>query len=156
DGPASLVRFLPRLQAHGYRIDRLPKDSKELIDWMQARGRNFAPWAQGDLEKLADQPGAVLVPVERYLQWYQSKLDSEQRAAVEAKCGPPRGRFMVVQRNSKPFIVIPAIQLGNVLLAPQPERAETMDDKVLHSREIPPPHSYLAFHWWLQEEYRPH
>lgn len=59
---------------------------------------------------------------------------------------------MVVERHGEKYFVIPRLMMGNVMLAPQPERGETMDEKLLHSRDIPPPHNYLAFYWWLQEE----
>jgi cobaltochelatase CobN len=44
--------------------------------------------------------------------------------------------------------------LGNVILLPQPERGEKQDDKLLHTRDTPPPHNYLAFYWWLEEEFK--
>ncbi|MDE2367712.1 MAG: cobaltochelatase subunit CobN [Burkholderiales bacterium] len=155
DGPESLLRFLPRLKQRGYRVDPLPQTAHELIDWMKARGRNYGPWAQGDLERLADAPGTVLIPLPEYLAWYRSKLDAAQRAAVEARFGPPPGRYMVVKRHGVEQIVLPSVRLGNVILMPQPLRGQVEDEQVLHAKDIPPPHNYLAFHWWLQEDYKP-
>lgn len=156
DAPESLVQFLPRMKSAGYKVDPLPKKPDELLGWMKERGRNFGPWAQGELERLADQPGVVLVPVDRYRQWYEKHLDAAQRKAVEAKFGPPPGRFMVVRRKGAEHIVIPAIALGNVVLTPQPQRGRAEDERLLHSKDLPPPHNYLAFHWWLNEEFKPH
>ena len=52
------------------------------------------------------------------------------------------------------MIVLPKIDLGHVILMPQPARGPDEDEKLLHSRDIPPPHQYLAMYWWLQEEFK--
>lgn len=152
DGPESLVRFLPRMRERGYALSNMPATSEELISRMRAGGHNLAPWMRGELEEMADSSNAVLIPLSRYQQWFDQKLSPANRQAVINAFGPPPGRIMVVQRNGQPCIVIPHIDLGNVMLLPQPERGETMDEKLLHSRDVPPPHHYLAFYWWLQEE----
>ena len=61
---------------------------------------------------------------------------------------------MVVTRNGEKQIVLPRIDLGNVILTPQPERGEKQDEALLHSRDVPPPHDYLAFYWWLDQEFK--
>jgi cobaltochelatase CobN len=152
DGPESLVRFLPRMKERGYAVTNLPQTSEELIARMRASGHNLAPWMQGELEEMVDSGQTVLIPLSRYRQWFDQKLSPSNRQAVINAFGPPPGRIMVVQRNGQPCIVIPRIDLGNVVLLPQPERGETMDEKLLHSRDVPPPHNYLAFYWWLQED----
>jgi len=152
DGPESLVRFLPRLQQRGFTVTKLPKDVDELVGWMRKDGHLLAPWMQGELEALVDSGSPVLIPLSRYQQWFEQKLSPANQKAVIDAFGPPPGRIMVVERQGEKCIVIPRIELGNVLLAPQPERGETMDDKLLHSRDVPPPHNYLAFYWWLEEE----
>lgn len=145
------MRFLPRLQQAGYQVKDLPASAAELISTMKKRGRNLGPWVQGDLEKLADEGNPVLIPLSTYQRWFQEKLNEAGRKAVVEKFGPPPGRLMVVKRNGEPHLVIPRIDLGNVILTPQPERGEKQDDKLLHSRDVPPPHNYLAFYWWLEE-----
>jgi cobaltochelatase CobN len=154
DGPESLFRFLPRLKSEGYDINNLPSSTKELLEWSMKRGKNIGPWAQGDLEALADQPGAVLVPLNQYEEWFNSKLSEKNKQEVIKNFGVPPGKFMVVTRNEKQFLVVPAVQFGNVIIAPQPERGEKQDEKLLHSRDVPPPHNYLAFYWWLQESFK--
>ncbi|MFH0880768.1 MAG: cobaltochelatase subunit CobN, partial [Lentisphaerota bacterium] len=55
------------------------------------------------------------------------------------------------------FIVIPRVDLGNVILLPQPLRGEaqmvTALDTQTHDKLTPPPHNYLATYFWLQEEF---
>lgn len=154
DGPESFIRFLPRLQAEGYVLQNLPSTAADLIATLKKQGRNLGPWVQGDLEKLADEGDPVLIPLSTYRRWFDTRLTEAARQAVIEKFGPPPGRLMVVKRNGEPHIVIPRIQLGNVILTPQPERGEKQDDKLLHSRDVPPPHNYLAFYWWLEEGYQ--
>ena len=152
DAPESLLRFLPALQAAGYHLDHLPANAAELVAAMKLRGRNIGPWAPGDLEKLVDDGHPVLIPLATYRRWFEEKLSPENRQAVIAKFGPPPGRIMVVTRNGEPQIVLPRLAFGNLILAPQPERGEKQDENLLHSRDVPPPHNYLAFYWWLGEQ----
>ncbi len=154
NGPESLVRFLPRMKDRGFDVQNAPATAKELIALIQDRGRNLGPWAQGEVEAAADKPGAVLVPLDTYLKWFNSKIPESLRQQVIQRHGLPPGRLMVVTRNGQPHILIPTIRMGNILLTPQPERGEKMDEALLHSRDVPPPHNYLAFYWWLQEEFK--
>jgi cobaltochelatase CobN len=154
DGPESLVRFLPEMEKAGYGVENRPVTSADLIDRIRLGGRNLGPWAQGDLERQADRGDPVLIPLETYTRWFEEKLTPALRQAVIDKHGPPPGKLMVVTRNGQPHIVLPRVKLGNIILMPQPERAEKQDDKLLHSRDIPPPHNYLAFYWWLDREFK--
>lgn len=153
DAPESLMRFLPALKDAGYTLDHLPANSADLIATMKRSGRNIGPWVQGDLEKMVDEGQPVLIPLATYRRWFDEKLSEANRQAVTAKFGPPPGRIMVVTRNGEPQIVLPQIALGNLLLMPQPERGEKQDENLLHSRDVPPPHNYLAFYWWLEEQF---
>jgi len=152
DGPQSLVQFLPRMRQAGFLVTNAPASVDDLVKSMQKSGHLLAPWAQGELEELADSGEPVLIPLSQYQKWFDRKLSPANQQAVIKFFGPPPGRIMVVERRGEKFIVIPRLQMGNVTLAPQPERGEHMDDKLLHSRDVPPPHNYLAFYWWLQEE----
>ena len=154
DAPRSLVRFLPRLKERGYEVHPLPRDEAELLDWVRQRGRNIGPWAQGELEQLADQPDAILVPMAQFEKWMASRLSDAHREALQKHFGPPPGRLMVVTRNGQKHFVLPGIRLGNVLLACLPLRGEKQDEKLLHSRDVPPPYNYLAFYWWLEEQFK--
>lgn len=153
DAPESLVRFLPQMKTAGYTLSQLPKDAAELIAAMKRGSRNIGPWAQDDLEKMVETGRPALIPLSTYAKWFEQRLSPAGRKAVTDKFGPPPGKLMVVTRNGEPQIVLPRIDLGNVILVPQPERGEKQDENLLHSRDVPPPHNYLAFYWWLEEQY---
>lgn len=152
DGPESLLRFLPRLQAAGYALTNAPSSVDSLVQRMRSEGHNLGPWMQGELESMVDTGAPLLIPVSMYQKWFESKLSTTNQQAVIKAFGAPPGKIMVVNRHGEPCLVIPRIQVGNVLLMPQPERGDKQDEKLLHSRDVPPPHNYLAFYWWLQEE----
>ncbi|MBB5030749.1 cobaltochelatase subunit CobN [Prosthecobacter vanneervenii] len=153
DAPESFMRFLPKMKEAGFTLKNTPADSKALIAAMKRGGRNIGPWAQGDLEKLVDESQPVLVPLHQYEEWFNTKLSESARKVMVEKFGPPPGRIMVVRRNGEPHIVLPKIEMGNLVLMPQPERGEKQDENLLHNRDVPPPHNYLAFYWWLDQQY---
>lgn len=154
NGPKSMVRVLARLKQAGYRVGPLPATGQELIEWMIDHGRQIGPWAPESLDRLARSGKAVLVPVAQYEAWLRDKVPSARRQELIERWGPPPGRFMVWSDGSNRFIVIPRIDLGNVILLPQPLRGEAYDTSLAHDRLTPPPHHYLATYFWLQEGFR--
>src|SRR6201999_19730 len=52
---------------------------------------------------------------------------------------------------------LPAIILGNVVIAIQPARGYNIDPKsTYHDPALPPPHGYLAFYVWLRRAFGAH
>jgi cobaltochelatase CobN len=153
DGPASATIFLREMKKRGYRVDPAPQNEQELVNWMRDRGRNIGPWGADALESLVAHGDPVLIPESQYNTWFKEKLSPANQAKIIASYGPPPGKFMVVERNGEKFIVLPRIQLGNVVLMPQPARGVLQDSTLVHSRDVPPPHNYLAFYWWLQNDF---
>jgi len=157
NGPRSLVRVLKRMKEEGYRLSRLPADEDELVGWMMDHGRQIGVWAPGVLDRLARSGKAVLVPAETYRRWFEAKVPEKQRKELIKRWGEPPGRFLVWRDDGgRQFIVIPRIDLGNVILLPQPLRGEAHDTSLSHDKLTPPPHNYLATYFWLQEEFRAH
>jgi cobaltochelatase CobN len=154
DGPASLMKFLPEMKRRGYTVDSIPKDPADLIHQLQEKAHNVGLWTSEKLEDLVKNGDPVLVPAEDYERWFHEKLSPENQQKMIAAYGPPPGKFMVIERDGKKYIVLPRLQFGNVLLMPQPLRGQVEDYTLVHSRDVPPPHNYLAFYWWLQEGYK--
>lgn len=150
NAPRSLVKVLHRMQADGYRLTRVPGDDAELLGWMKDHGRQIGVWAPGVLDTLARSGQAVLVPEAIYKQWFETRLTPELQQAVVARWGPPPGKFLVFEDQGKRSIVIPRVDLGNVILLPQPLRGEAHDTTLLHDTRVPPPHNYIATYLWLQ------
>ncbi|MCA9188237.1 MAG: cobaltochelatase subunit CobN, partial [Planctomycetales bacterium] len=155
NGPRSLVAVLKRMQQAGYLVEPVPQDEDELLASMMDHGRQIGVWAPGELERLVRSGQSVLIPLATYEHWFQQYVPEELRRQVIDKWGPPPGKFLV-WHNAKgaSFLVIPRIDLGNVVLLPQPLRGEAHDTTLVHDKLVPPPHNYLATYWWLQEEFR--
>jgi cobaltochelatase CobN len=153
DGPESLFRVLLALKDRGYSLSHMPKDSVELLAWMKRSGRNVAAWQPGELSQLVAKGEPVLLPADRYGQWFASLSDANREAVVKAFGSAP-GKQMVWNTGARAAIVLPRIDLGNVILVPQPARGPENDEKLLHARDVPPPHQYLALYWWLQKEFQ--
>jgi cobaltochelatase CobN len=153
DGPESLFRLLTALKSRGYAFTKFPKDADELLGWMRKGGRNIGAWSGGDLAALVRDGKPVLVPADRYAKWF-ARLGDANRATVNKAFGPAPGTQMVTGEGEHRSIVLPRIDLGNVVLMPQPARGPENDEKLLHARDVPPPHQYLAFYWWLQDEFK--
>ena len=85
-----------------------------------------------------------------------SPLPAQRQREIVDVWGPPPGKVMVyTDARGRRSIAIPRMQLGNVLLAPHPAWGYQLDDRVLMSDGmVPPHHEYLAFFLWLQREWR--
>ncbi len=145
---ASAAVILQALRDNDYRVEG-DLSSRVIEELIHRQGRNVGSWAPGELDALV-QAGALLLPVEKYLEWYAT-LSGELRAQVEKEWGPPPGNIMVYEGN----LVIPGATLGNIFLGPQPMRGWGDDpSKIAHSPALPPPHQYIAFYFWLQKEFQ--
>ncbi|MCB9554285.1 MAG: cobaltochelatase subunit CobN [Myxococcales bacterium] len=151
NAPKSLLAVLERLATEGYTVTDRPTTEDALLAPMRDHGRRIGGWIPTELDRVARSGHAVLVTVEQYRQWYEARVPPEQRAAVEARWGPPPGDIMVWRGAGAPQIVIPTVTLGNITLLPQPLRGEAHDPKLLHDTQVPPPHAYLATYFWLQD-----
>jgi cobaltochelatase CobN len=81
----SIYNILYTLKDEGYDVGELPKSVEELEDLMLKCGINVATWAPGELEKLANQSGVTLLPVEEYNAWFNS-LD--EIVKIQVREGP--------------------------------------------------------------------
>ncbi len=120
NAPRSLLNVLSKMKEHGYQLSIVPETEDELLGWMIDRGRQVGVWAPKELDKLVRNGSPILIPVEKYRKWYESKVHEDRRKQMEEKWGPPPGKFMVWNDGKESFLVVPRIDLGNVLLMPHP------------------------------------
>jgi cobaltochelatase CobN len=156
--PRSLTEILKAMANEGYRLNedgslngpdgQLTEDT--VFAAMFSKGRNIGGWAPGELDKFAAQEGIIKLDVNDYLDWY-NELPAALRQKVESEWGPAPGQVMVHEGS----IIIPGVISGNVYFGPQPMRGWGEDiDKIIHSPDLPPPHQYLAYYFWLQNGFR--
>jgi cobaltochelatase CobN len=144
--PPSILAVLERLREAGYNAGgRLPT-TDELLAQLERVGRNVERWAPGELDRMAEQGGVTLLPVERYRQWFD-RLPDPFRQAIDTRWGQPEASQLMTLRapDGRRFFVIPGVRLGNIFLGPQLLRASAEEyASVQHSGSLPPHHGYVA------------
>lgn len=147
--PRSLRRVLDGLQEAGY--DTSTPGEEALVAQLQ---QLLAPAYRNDrLQPLLKANLAALLPLKDYRAWLQ-QLPSATRQALAAAWGDPAQSRMVLRRAGQEFFVIPRLQLGRVLILPQPPRAEGQENKekaLYHSTTALPSHHYLATYLWMRQ-----
>lgn len=69
--------------------------------------------------------------------------------------GPSPGDIMTVTKNGRKYIVIPGMMFGNVFIGPEPQRGWEADvAKFYHSTILAPPHQYLAWYAWVNNQFK--
>lgn len=155
--PKSLHNMLAALQGAGYTTSAPSAD--QITPLVQSTlGAFYKPET---LAGLLAQGLADVLPLRDYLAWFRSlPLATQQR--VEAYWGAPEASPML--RPSAPSadagFVIPRVQLGNVVVMPQPLRheithgtsVELRKKRIGHRSQVPLSHHYLATYLWLRTQ----
>ena len=153
DTQVSLINVLKALEEEGYDTGDYLPDVEGLIDLMQSQGKNVGVWAPGELEKMVKNGSLTLIPENVYLEWF-NELSEDKRNEVTERWGEAPGEIMVYENETGKYIVIPNIQFGNILLAPQPMRGKGQNESVMfYDKAVVPHHQYIAFYLWLNKQY---
>jgi cobaltochelatase CobN len=164
DSLESMARIMQQMKAAGYQLDWVPENGGELIE--EIMGRKALPdfrWTT--IDEIVSKGGAAdFIPFETYRQWFAA-MPPDAREKVAAAWGDPDATRQLsgVQKLSfglhEGKIVISGIKNGNVFIGVQPKRgcAGSRCDgevcKILHDPEVPPPHQWLAWHQWLENDF---
>ncbi len=137
DAPASLVGLMAQLKSAGYRIPNPPKNSDALMQKLLANPTNRLQ---------ADRKGGVAYPLTAYRNAFAA-LPASARKPVEKRWGKPQDDPFVANGS----FVLPLTAYGNIWVGIQPARGYNIDpQKTFHDPELPPPHGYLAFYFYLR------
>jgi cobaltochelatase CobN len=156
DVQGSLAKLLPMMRVRGYNVGAgETPNAEEMAVRMSRKASNVGGWAPGELAKMVEDGEVALLPEARYLEWYRA-IPAKRRAEIEAMWGPPPGKTMVhIDRNGQRSIVIPRLEIGNIIVAPHPMWGYYENEKVLMSKDaLPPHHQYLAFFLYMQKEWK--
>ncbi len=146
----SLEVILKRLRKEGYLV-KGSTNAEEIKRLIILAGRNVGTWAPGELKRLINSGKIVLLPISTYEKWYK-RLPEGFRKQVEKQWGAPDNCTIMTYKGS---FVLPVIRLGNVVIAPQPQRGVSGDAwKLYHSHDVYPHHQYIAFYLWLKKVFR--
>ncbi|GAB2735468.1 cobaltochelatase subunit CobN [Melaminivora jejuensis] len=145
DTPASVMQLLHLLQREGHELgtEALPEDGDALM-------RRLTQGIANDPTQWPLRPALQSYPLADY-RARLAALPPGMEAAIIARWGPPeadpalrQGRFMIA-----------GLRLGQVFVGIQPARTlEVQDWANYHDAELPPPHHYLAFYFWLRDVFR--
>ncbi|MES2530150.1 MAG: cobaltochelatase subunit CobN, partial [Pseudomonadota bacterium] len=159
DTPASVIAILRMLQAEGHDLGAaaaLPPDGDALMRTLQ---RGIA----NDPSQWPLRPAAQSYALAAY-RARLAQLPDGMAAAIDARWGPPESDPMLRQGR----FMIAGLRCGRVFVGIQPARAlarggnaeqgaingaGTNDYASYHDAELVPPHSYLAFYFWLRDAF---
>ena len=147
----SISKILPAMKKDGYKMEgRLPTE-EEIKEHILLSGRNVGSWAPGELEKLMSAGGLIRVSISTYNKWF-AKLDPDFKEAVICQWGRPEDSHVMIKNGE---IIIPWVDLGNIIILPQPARGFGEDPETLyHDPKVYPHHQYIAFYFWLKKEFK--
>ena len=124
----SLYNVLCRMKEEGYNLgENFPASSAELDELIRKKGRVIGQWAQGAWEQYLSEGEPAYVDVTDYAKWVQDELPELNRTELTNTWGNVPGKQMISQHNGKPHIVVTRVQLGNIVLMPQPSSAIITD-----------------------------
>ena len=147
----SLYNLLKRLKAEGYTVKNLPATEKEFEKLLMTQGAVLSTYAEGTFDDFLKNGRPALVGKSEYESWVQDALPEELYADVVQLYGEAPGHYMSTVREGEPCLAVARIDLGNVVLLPQP-MAAVGDDAfaIVHGAKTAPPHPYIGAYLWAQ------
>lgn len=147
----SLEEILKKMGEEGYHINGKLPSEEEIKDFVLKSGRNIGSWAPGELDELITAGKVIRLPFSRYREWYKN-LDEDYRQKLGDEWGKVDDSDIMIKNK---VIIIPYVNLGNIILVPQPSRGWSDDPmKLYHSTQLWPHHQYTAFYLWLTHEFK--
>ena len=143
DTPASTLNILHALQTAGYPVEDIPSSGTELIQRL--------------LEVITNNPDTIhqlacwqSMSADDYMAHFQ-QLPEENQQAIWQRWGAPEDDPKFRQGR----LMLSGIRLGDTFVGIQPARGFNMDlNANYHDPDLVPPHSYLAFYFWLRHCYQ--
>ncbi len=143
DTPASTINILQALQDNGYSINNIPTDGTALIAELLGAVTN-------NPNTIHQLPCWQSLSLEDY-QGYFSQLPEANQHAILSQWGDPESDPKC--RNGR--LMLSGIRLGETFVGIQPARGFNIDLIAnYHDPDLVPPHSYLAFYFWLRHCYK--
>ena len=147
DTPAATVGVLTKLAEAGFRIENAPADSADLMARILAGPTNWLT------DRTARTGGERLSFADYQLAY--GALPYAVRQRIEDRWGAPEtDPFFVEGEVDCGHFALSIFSFGNAVVGVQPARGYNIDPKdTYHAPDLVPPHNYLAFYFWLREEF---
>lgn len=145
----SLYNLLKRLRAEGYKVERLPATEKEFETLLMTQGAVMSTYAEGAFDDFMKIGRPAWVPRSEYESWVREALPESLYADVVKIYGEAPGSYMCAVREGESCLAVARIDLGNIVLLPQP-MAALGDDAfaIVHGAKTAPPHTYIGAYLW--------
>jgi len=142
DTPASVVNILQALKLSGYPVSEIPENGTALIEKL--------------LEAITNNPNTLnflpcwqSLSLEDYRHYFQMLSEDCQTAILEQWGEPEQD-----PKHRQGRLMLSGIRLGETFIGVQPARGFDQDLAAnYHDPDLVPPHSYLAFYFWLRHCY---
>ncbi len=142
DAPASTIKLVEALSEAGFDTGEAPRDAKSLMDLLLAGPTNA-------INNRDPRRGSIVLKIGIYHKYFRG-LPANVQQKIEERWGAPEGDPFVAGAA----FVLPAHRFGNLVIAIQPARGYNIDAKATyHDPDLVPPHGYLAFYFWLRQEF---
>lgn len=155
----SLYNLLKKLQVTGYKVNNLPNNLNDFKKLVDIYGSVFEPYSKGLINEFIQGDNSLngrmkplFISKNDYEKMLNRHLNKKMRDAVTKKYGDITNDFMAFKQKNEDFLAVARIDLGNIVLIPQPLPA-TGDNtfQIIHGANVAPPHSYIAPYLWMQD-----
>ncbi len=143
DTPASTINVLQALASAGYPVENIPDNGTELI-------RQLLGSITNNPDTLSQLPCWQSLAVEQYMVFFRA-LPEKNQQAIWQRWGAPEQDPKY--RDGR--IMLAGMRLGETFVGIQPSRGFNIDLTAnYHDPDLVPPHSYLAYYFWLRYCYQ--
>ncbi len=138
DTPAGTIKLLEAMKEEGYNLSSIPETGDDLIKKLQHATADKTKWHDYSLTE--------------YLKAWNN-LDETFKDEIVDRWGLPEKDPSFNTEDGS--FLIRTISLGAVVVGVQPGRGSGLDAKLSHhDATIPPTHEYLAFYFWLRDQFK--
>ena len=143
DTPESTINVLKAMQVADFPVENIPRDGTELV-------RKLLGSVTNNPNTLHELPCWQSISLEEYQHYFQ-QIPEACQSAVTGRWGAPE--LDPKCRNNR--LMIAGMRLGETFIGIQPARGFNLDLQAnYHDPDLVPPHSYLAFYFWLRHCYQ--
>ena len=163
--PKSLEQIFEGFSKHGYSVNDVNSSflKDEMLETIKVL---YDVNLYENVDRMLDENRADLYPYEEYMREFY-KLPVHVRTDMIREWGYPLESKMLVYRDDSWYFLIPRVEIGNILIMPQPHPLERVssiresnlcickdDERDWHNPTAPINHSYFATYLYLKNQFK--
>ena len=151
----SLYNLLLSLRNAGYKVDNLPDSQEGFEALVMKQGALFNSYAQGAQSRFMQEGNPAFVPGDTLAAWIKETFPQSLQDSITRRYGQAPGNYLTKQVNGQECLALTRIELGNVVLIPQPGVGSGSNDfKMVHGSTSVPAYPYIAAYLWAQKAFK--